>query len=88
VVDSVVLSVINTGEIHSTDLVRSGVGVALTPWGRRKFIDAFERRLSQETTHPLFGYHVSLRRMLIVQARLLTRYLLGELPAYPHYLPR
>ncbi len=68
--------------------MRTGVGTALTPWGRRKFVDAFERRLTQETTHPIFGYHVSLRRMLIVQARLLTRHLLGELAAYPHYLPR
>jgi len=31
---------------------------------------------------------VSMRRMLLVQARLLSRFLLGELPSYPHYLPR
>ena len=24
----------------------------------------------------------------LVQARLLSRFLLGELPSYPHYLPR
>lgn len=88
VVDSVVLSALNTGELTRTDFVRTGAGTALTPWGRRKFVEAFERRLSQETTHPIFGYHVSMRRMLIVQARLLTRFLLGELPAYPQYLPR
>jgi len=29
-----------------------------------------------------------MRRMLLVQARLLSRFLLGELPTYPHYLPR
>ena len=38
--------------------------------------------------NPVFGYQVSMRRMLIVQARLLSRFLLGELPSYPHYLPR
>lgn len=86
--DSIVLSVVNTGEVTGTDFVTSTVGTALAPWGRRKFIDAFERRLSQETTHPIFGYRVSLRRMLLVQARLLSRHLLGELPTYPHYLPR
>lgn len=29
-----------------------------------------------------------MRRTLLVPARLLSRFLLGELSAYPHYLPR
>ena len=49
---------------------------------------AFERRMEQETTHPLFGYRVSMRRLIDVQARLFARYLQGEIPTYPHYLPR
>jgi CRISPR-associated endonuclease Cas1/CRISPR-associated protein Cas4 len=88
VADSVVLSVINTGEIRPNDFVVASTGTALTQAGRRRFVEAFERRLSQETTHPLFGYQVSMRRLLIVQARLLSRFLLGELSSYPHYLPR
>ena len=88
IADSVVLSAINTGEVRSTDFVSGATGTALTQAGRRRFIAAFERRLSQETTHPIFGYRVSMRRMLLVQARLLSRFLLGELPSYPHYLPR
>jgi CRISPR-associated endonuclease Cas1 len=88
VADSVVLSVVNTGEISPGDFVVGATGTALTPAGRRRFIDAFERRLSQETTHPVFGYRLSMRRLILVQARLLARHLLGELPSYPHYLPR
>ena len=88
IADSVVLSVINTGEVSLNDFVVATTGTALTQAGRRRFVEAFERRLSQETTHPLFGYQVSMRRMLLVQARLLSRFLLGELPNYPHYLPR
>ena len=88
VADSVVLSAINTGEIAPGDFVVGTTGTALTPAGRRRFVEAFERRLSQETTHPVFGYRLSLRRLILVQARLLTRHLLGELPSYPHYLPR
>lgn len=88
VADSVVLSVVNTGEISPGDFVVAATGTALTAAGRRRFIDAFERRLSQETTHPVFGYRLSMRRLILVQARLLARYLLGELPSYPHYLPR
>ena len=88
VADSVVLAAVNTGEISASDFVSGATGTALTPAGRRRFVAAFERRLSQETTHPLFGYRLSMRRLLTVQARLLSRHLLGELPACPHYLPR
>jgi len=88
IADSVVLSVVNTGEVGPGDFVMAVTGTALTQAGRRRFVEAFERRLGQETTHPVFGYQVSMRRMLLVQARLLSRFLLGELPGYPHYLPR
>jgi CRISPR-associated exonuclease Cas4/CRISPR-associated protein Cas1 len=88
IADSVVLSAINTGAIGPDVFVVGATGTALTQAGRRRFVEAFERRLSQETTHPIFGYELSMRRMLLVQARLLSRFLLGELPNYPHYLPR
>ena len=88
VADSVVLMAVNTGEVSAGDFVTGVAGTALATAGRRRFIGAFERRLSQETTHPLFGYRLSMRRLLMLQARLLTRHLLGEFPRYPHYLPR
>lgn len=88
IADSVVLSVVNTGEIGAEHFVVATTGTALTPAGRRRFVEAFERRLSQESTHPLFGYRLSMRRLLLVQMRLLSRYLLGELPAFPHLQPR
>jgi CRISPR-associated endonuclease Cas1 len=88
IADSVVLSAINTGEVGPSDFIVAATATALTQSGRRRFVEAFERRLSQDTTHPVFGYQVSMRRMLLVQARLLTRFLIGELPSYPHYLPR
>ncbi len=88
IADSVVLSAVNTGEVRAGDFVVAETGTALTDAGRRRFIGAFERRLSQETTHPVFGYRLSMRRLLTLQARLLSRHLLGELSDYPHYLPR
>ncbi len=88
ITDSVVVSAINNGEIGATDFVTGVTGTALTQSGRRRFIKAFERRLNQEATHPVFGYRLSMRRMLLVQVRLLCRFLLGEIPDYPHYLPR
>ena len=88
IADSVVLTAVNTGEISAGDFVNASTGTSLTTSGRRRFISAFERRLSQETTHSLFGYRLSMRRLLLLQSRLMCRLLLGELPSYPHHLPR
>ncbi|TCO78834.1 CRISPR-associated Cas1 family protein /CRISPR-associated Cas4 family exonuclease [Plasticicumulans lactativorans] len=88
IADSVVLQVVNNGEIRPRDFVRAGGGVALQPEARKALIAAFERRLSHEVTHPLFGYRIAYRRLLEVQARLLGRHLLGELPDYPNFTTR
>lgn len=88
IADSTVLQVINNGEVQADDFVRNGPACALKPGGRRALIAAYERRLGQETTHPVFGYQVSMRRLIDVQVRLLARHLDGELTEYPHYTPR
>lgn len=88
VADSTVIKAVNNGEVRPSDFLQAGGGVSLTPDGRKRFIAAFERRMAQEVTHPLFGYRISYRRMLEVQARLLGRFLLGELDAYPEMMPR
>ncbi|MCS6877678.1 MAG: CRISPR-associated endonuclease Cas1 [Geminicoccaceae bacterium] len=86
--DSAVLTAINNGEVQERDFVRAAGACALAPAGRKRFIACFERRLAQEITHPLFGYRVDYRRVLELQARLLGRHLLGELPRYPEFTTR
>ena len=44
--------------------------------------------MSQEVTHPVFNYRISYRRLFEVQARLLSRYLTGEIPRYPTFVTR
>jgi CRISP-associated protein Cas1 len=44
--------------------------------------------MDQEVTHPLFGYTLSYRRILEVQARLLSRVVTGELDRYPSFRTR
>ncbi len=86
--DSVTLMAFNNGEVdHSSFLERAGA-VTLTESGRKSIIAAFERRLEQEVTHPIFGYRVSYRRIMEVQARLLARTITGELPAYVPFCTR
>jgi CRISP-associated protein Cas1 len=86
--DSTVIQVVNNGEVKANDFLSAGPSVNLKPHARRAFISAYERRLDQEVTHPVFGYRVSMRRLLEVQARLLARHLTGEIETYPHYLVR
>lgn len=86
--DSTVIQVINNGEIKADGFISAGPAVNLKPHARRALIAAYERRLDQELTHPLFGYRVSMRRLLEVQARLLARHFSGEIDDYPHYLVR
>jgi len=86
--DSVVLTLINNGEVTPKSFIRRAGGVALTDAGRRAVIAAFERRMDTLVTHPIFGYRIIYRRVLEVQARLLARTLLGEIPRYASFCTR
>jgi CRISPR-associated protein Cas1 len=88
VADSTVIQAINNGEVRPSDFISVAGSVALTEDGRKRFIGTFERRMSQEITHPLFGYKVSYRRLFEIQARLLARFLLNDIPDYPNFTTR
>ncbi len=88
IADSTVISAINNGEIKPSDFLSVARNVALRDDGRKRYIATFERRMGQKVTHPLFGYRVSYRRLLEIQARLLGRYLLGDIPDYPNFITR
>lgn len=88
VADSVVVGAINNGELRRTHFITRAGACSLTPEGRKALIAAYERRMDTLVAHPRFGYSISYRRVLEVQARLLTRHLLGELPAYRPFRTR
>jgi CRISPR-associated protein Cas1 len=88
VVDSAVLSIVNTGVVAPSDFQRAGDAVAILPAARKRVILAYERRMDQLVTHPVFGYRISYRRVLEVQARLFGRHLLGEIDEYPEFRTR
>jgi CRISPR-associated protein Cas1 len=88
VADSVIIGLINTGEIRAKDFITRLTGCALTDSGRKRVIEAFERRLNTTITHPIFGYTVSYRRIFEIQARLLARFLTGEISEYPSFITR
>jgi CRISP-associated protein Cas1 len=88
IVDSLVLSAVNTGTIRAGDFIRRGGACAFTQPGRAKFLRAYERRMDEEITHPVFAYRISYRRTLEVQLRLLARYLASEIAEYPPFATR
>lgn len=86
--DSVCITLINNGEITTSDVIRTGFGVSLTERGRRTVIRAYERRMDATIVHPVLGYAASYRRIMETQARLLSRHVMGEIPAYPAFRTR
>lgn len=78
--DSAVLTVLNTGMVGPSDFVSNANGCAMQPSGRKAILRAWEQRLDQLFTHPDFNYRCSWRTMLRIQARLLVRWLRGDIP--------
>jgi len=86
--DSTVLTCVNNREVSPSDfLVRAGA-VTLTADGRKAVLRAWERRMTTQVRHPLFGYQVSYRRAVELQARILAARLTGELPVYSPLVTR
>jgi CRISPR-associated protein Cas1 len=88
VADSVALGLINNRVLERRDFVVRGRSYALREDARREVVRAYEARMDTLIRHPLFGYQVSYRRILEIQARLLARAIAGEIPAYRPFTTR
>lgn len=80
IADSVAISAFNRGELAEGHFLHTAAGCALTDAGRRGFFSAYGRRMDTEVTHPIFEYRLSYRRMLMLHARLVAAWLVGEVP--------
>lgn len=87
-VDSAVLTAVNTGMVKKRSFVTSGSGCVMQPAGRKAFLRAYEARLDQLVTHPLFDYRCSWRTVILLQARLLSRWLRGDIPRFENIVTR
>lgn len=88
VADSVVLTLVNNRSIQDGDFVQELGSCRLTDEARKRFVVKFEERLNTEIAHPVFGYRCTYRRALELQARLIAKTLLGEIPAYRPFMVR
>jgi CRISPR-associated protein Cas1 len=80
IADSVAVSAINRGELTEGHFLNTASGCAMTDAGRKAFFSAYGRRMDTEVTHPVFEYRLSYRRMIMLHARLIAAWLLGEVP--------
>jgi CRISPR-associated protein Cas1 len=88
IVDSVVLTVINNRMLQQGDFTEEMGSIRLQDPGRKRFLGKFEERLNTEVTHPVFGYRVTYKRCLELQARLLAKTLTGEIKEYTPFTVR
>ncbi|MCK6478058.1 MAG: CRISPR-associated endonuclease Cas1 [Phycisphaerales bacterium] len=80
IADSVAVSAFNRGELTEGHFLSTAAGCSLTDAGRKAFFAAYGRRMDTEVRHPVFEYRLSYRRMLMLHARLIAAWLLGEVP--------
>ena len=87
-VDSAVITAVNTGMVRQKDFETAKAGCAMKPAGRKAFIQAYENRLDQLVTHPIFDYRCNWRTIIKLQAKLLARWVRDEIGAYPGMVTR
>lgn len=88
IVDSVVLTVLNNGMIQAKDFEETLGSYRLTASGRKVFLTKFEERLNTEIKHPTFEYKAMYRKCIELQVRLVSKWLMGEIPAYRPFVVR
>ncbi len=88
-VDRLTLSLINTNQLSRKDfVVKESGGVLLTDDGRKKVIDAWQRRKQQTIIHPYLEERIEIGLIPYAQALLLARCIRGDIDGYPPFTVR
>lgn len=82
IVDSVVLTILNRRMLTLNDFHVELGAYRLKKEPRKLFLTTFEERLNEEITHPIFRQKTKYRRCIEQQARLLAKYMTGEIEEY------
>ncbi len=85
--DRFVLTLINNRVMQPGDFEQAEDGaVRMTDEARRKFLKSWQERKQETVTHPYLGEKLPWGLVPYIQALLLSRYLRGDLDAYPPFL--
>ncbi|MBW4645176.1 MAG: type I-D CRISPR-associated endonuclease Cas1d [Goleter apudmare HA4340-LM2] len=85
IVDAVVLSLINKRSLTLADFTTEPLSgaVSLTKEGLHAFLRAYEQKKQSQFKHPVLGNKHSYQETFEIQARLLAKYLMGDIDKYP-----
>jgi CRISPR-associated protein Cas1 len=87
--DRLAVTLINRQQIGPDDFkLREGGAVEFTDPGRKRVITAYQQRKQEKLTHPLLDQEFRIGQFPFVQARILARYLRGDLPDYLPFVPK
>ncbi len=87
--DRAAISLVNRKQIGARDFETSETGaVSLRPDSRKKVLQHWQERKQTEIHHPFLDEKTTMGLIPHLQARLLARYLRGDLDAYPAYLAK
>ena len=82
-VDALILKLLrNNYFTNKSFITHPGGAVMLTDGDRKKFIQAYEEKKLTKFKHPIFKTQIDYRQALVMQARLLAKYLIGEIDIY------
>lgn len=85
--DRTCLSLINRQQLKADDFViREGGAVEIKDDARKKVLVAYQERKQDEVRHPFLEETMTVGLLVHLQARLLARYLRGDLDAYPPFV--
>ncbi len=87
IADRLVLNLINRQQVTAGDFIeKESGGVILKDDGRKRIIEAWQKRKAEEITHPFLEEKIPLGLLPYSQALLLARHLRGDIAQYPPFL--
>jgi CRISPR-associated protein Cas1 len=83
VIDTFIIQMLNRKQLTSDDFRDEYAGsVYIKEEAKKVFLKCYEQRKLTEFRHPYFGYKVNYQRCFELQARILAKYLTGEIDEY------
>jgi CRISPR-associated protein Cas1 len=84
-----VLSLINLKKVQKDGFKKTESGaVIMSDETRKEVLVSYQNRKQEEMTHPFIGEKIHVGMLFHIQALLFSRYMRGELDAYPPFIWR
>jgi CRISPR-associated protein Cas1 len=87
IADRLVLSLINLKQVNAKGFIKSDSGaVTMDEDTRKTVLGAYQKKKQEEIIHPFINEKIPFGMLLFSQAQLLSRYIRGDLEAYPPFI--